>query len=116
MRFEIAYQRLQRVALIGAFGLALTGQTDSAFASVFNVAPTKIVLTADQSSTLLTITNDSDKIIRFQLTVFTWDQNDDGSMKLTPTTDIVIYPPMLSLAAKEVRRIRLGTQSPIPAP
>ena len=87
--------------------LAFTGR---AAAGVFSVTPTRLLLTVDQKSTLVTLSNDSDHAVRFQLSVFTWDQNDDGSMKLGPTSDVVFYPPLLTLAGHETRQIRVGTQ------
>ena len=112
MRYDSNHNLLTRVALIALFGLTLLGQADSALAAAFNVSPTRILLSSQQTSALLTLTNDSDKAIRFQLSVVAWDQSDEGQMKLTPNSDIIIFPPLVTIAAHESRRIRVGAQVP----
>ena len=112
MRYDSNRNLLTRVALIALFGLTLLGQADSALAAAFNVSPTRILLSSQQTSALLTLTNDSDKAIRFQLSVVAWDQSDEGQMKLTPNSDIIIFPPLVTIAAHESRRIRVGAQVP----
>ena len=110
MRSHLTAGTFRPLLQAGVACLVLLGLADRALASVFSVTPTRLVLTTDQKSALLTVSNDSDRAVRFQLSIFTWDQNDDGSMKLGPTSDIVFYPPLLTLAAKETRQIRVGTQ------
>jgi fimbrial chaperone protein len=112
VRNDSNFTLLTRVALIALFGLTLLGQANSALAAAFNVSPTRITLSAQQTSALLTLTNDSDKTIRFQLSVVAWDQTEDGQMRVTPNNDIVIFPPLVTIAAHESRRIRVGAQVP----
>ena len=83
-----------------------------AAASSFNVNPTQIVLTGTATSALLTIRNDSDEELRFQLSAFAWDQSPTGELLLEPTTDVVFYPALLTLAPKEERKIRVGRTAP----
>ena len=84
----------------------------SASASSFNVNPTQIFLTGKATSALLTIRNDSDDTLRFQLSAFAWDQSATGELLLEPTTDVVFYPALLTLAPKEERKIRVGRTAP----
>lgn len=79
-----------------------------ASASTFNVSPTQVFLSGKASSALLTLRNDSEEPLRFQLSVFAWDQSPSGEMTLAPTQDIVFFPALLTLASKEERKIRVG--------
>jgi fimbrial chaperone protein len=77
-------------------------------ASTFNVSPTQVYLDGKTSSALLTLRNESDEPLRFQLSVFAWDQSPSGEMMLAPTGDIVFFPALVSLGPKEERKIRVG--------
>ena len=88
------------------------GAMGSAFASSFSVNPTQIYLTSKSTSAILTLRNESDESLRFQLTVFAWDQSVQGEMKLQPTSDIVFFPTLLTLAPKESRNVRVGAATP----
>ena len=77
-------------------------------ASTFNVSPTQVFLDGRASSALLTLRNDSTEPLRFQLSVFAWDQAPSGEMTLTPTEDIVFFPALVTLQPKEERKIRVG--------
>ena len=79
-----------------------------ASASTFNVSPTQVFLSGKASSALLTLRNDSEEPLRFQLSVFAWDQSPSGEMTLAPTQDVVFFPALLTLAPKEERNIRVG--------
>ena len=96
-----------RAGLI-AICLTAPGVIGSAFASSFAVNPTQIFLTSKSTSAILTLRNESDETLRFQLTVFAWDQSVQGEMKLQPTSDIVFFPTLLTLAPKESRNVRVG--------
>ena len=103
-----------RASLI-AMCLAAPGVVGSAFASSFAVNPTQIFLTSKSTSAILTLRNESDESLRFQLTVFAWDQSARGEMKLQPTADIVFFPTLLTLAPKESRNVRVGAATPFEA-
>jgi fimbrial chaperone protein len=79
-----------------------------ASASSFNVNPTQIFLTAKATSALLTVRNESDETLRFQLSAFAWDQGASGELMLAPTGDIVFYPALITLPPHEERKIRVG--------
>lgn len=93
--------------LIAALALSAAA-APSAAASSFAVSPTRIFLSSKSSSALLTLRNESEETLRFQLTVFAWDQNARGDMQLNPTQDIVFFPPLLSLGPGESRNVRVG--------
>jgi fimbrial chaperone protein len=89
-------------------GLAL-GQAHRAGAAVFTINPTVVTLTPKASSALLSLKNDSDEPIRFQVTAYGWNQNAAGEMDLKPTEDVVFYPALFTLGPKQERKIRIGT-------
>lgn len=108
--------RVTRTSWTAAFAaLSLLGATRPASASSFTVNPTQIFLAPRTTSALLTVRNESDDTLRFQLTVFKWDQTPQGELKLEPTQDVVFFPALLSLAPKEERRIRVGAATPFAA-
>jgi fimbrial chaperone protein len=77
-------------------------------ASSFTVNPTQIHLAGRAMSALLTLRNEDQVPLRFQMSVFSWDQDAQGEMHLEPTQDIVFFPPLLTLGPNEERRIRVG--------
>lgn len=83
-----------------------------AAAATFSVNPTQIFLGGRTLSALVTIRNESGEALRFQLSVFAWSQSPSGEMTLTPTEDIVFFPPLLTLRPAEERRIRVGSVAP----
>lgn len=95
-----------------AAGVAVVLGAGPSFASSFTVNPTQIFLAPKGTSALLTLRNDSDQTLRFQLTVFAWDQSAQGEMKLQATRDVVFFPALLTLAPKESRNVRVGASTP----
>jgi fimbrial chaperone protein len=85
----------------------------SASAATFSVNPTQIFLSGRTTTALLTIKNDSDQPVRFQLSAFAWAQSGSGEMQLEETEDVVFFPALLTLGPKEERRVRIG--SPVAA-
>ena len=92
--------------------LAFLCQGTMASASTFTVSRVNVLLTARQKSELVTVKSSSDATLRFQVSVFAWDQNPQGEMALTPTRDIVFFPPLFSLKPGEERSLRIGTATP----
>jgi fimbrial chaperone protein len=83
-------------------------QAGAASAATFTVDPTQIFLSGRTGSVLLTLRNESDETLQFQLSVFEWGQSPTGEMQLQPTEDIVFFPTLLTLKPKETRRVRVG--------
>jgi fimbrial chaperone protein len=100
-----------RFATAALFGLWASGgwHVASASAATFTVEPTQIQLSARTGSVLLTLRNDSDDTLQFQLSLFKWTQTPSGQMQLEPTDDIVFFPTLLALKPKESRRVRIGS-------
>jgi fimbrial chaperone protein len=97
--------RLACVATLLVAGLLAAARAD---ASSFSVNPTQVALSAKLTSALLTIRNETDEPLRFQLSVSAWSQSLTGEMQLTPTSEIIFFPALLALGPKEERKIRVG--------
>jgi len=98
-----------------ATALAMLLSASGASAATFTVNPTQIFLSGKTTTALLTLRNDSEETLRFQLTAFGWQQTPAGEITLTPTQDVVFFPALLTLAPKEERRIRVGSTVPAAA-
>jgi fimbrial chaperone protein len=98
---------LRLLAGLFALTMALSSQ-----AATFRVNPIRVTLSGGSTSALLTLTNESDKTVRFQVSSFAWSQDPAGEMKLEETDDILFFPALLSLGAKEERNVRIGYVGP----
>lgn len=83
-----------------------------AYGASFTVSPIQVYLSAKQTSTIVTVRNDSDESMRFQLTAMKWDQSETGEMQLTPTTDVVFFPRLLTIPRGDQRNVRVGIVVP----
>jgi len=92
-------------AALFLLGLLTAGLAEAA---TFRVSPIRLSLNARSTSGLLTISNESDEILRFQLAAFRWSQGATGEMELEPTEDIVLFPRLLTLEPHRERKIRVG--------
>jgi len=78
-------------------------------AADFTVNPIQIFLAGQTRSAILTVQNTSSEPLRFQLNAFTWAQDPAGQMQLAPTSEIIFFPRLLTLAPGEQRIVRVGT-------
>lgn len=83
----------------------------AASATTFTVDPVQISLSASKKSALLTLQNTSQETLRFQLSLFTWDQDPQGQMHLGPSSEVVFFPSLVSLPPGESRVVRVGTSA-----
>ena len=93
---------------LGILLAALAFQADRLEAATFTVNPMQVVFTPARKSAVVTLKNTSKEEMRFQVTVFTWEQTARGEMQLGDTTDIVFFPQLLVLGPGQQRPIRLG--------
>jgi fimbrial chaperone protein len=91
--------------------LAVSGAS-SAAAADFTVNPIQIFLSSQNPSAILTVQNTSTEPLRFQLNAFNWTQDAAGQMVLTPTTEVIFFPRLLSLVPGEQRIVRVGASVP----
>lgn len=92
-------------------GLAWLLLGEATTAATFRVEPIHVFLGAKGKSALVTVTNESQETIRFQVTVFAWDQNRKGEMKLEPTEEVVFFPKLFTLDPGKSQKIRVGVTS-----
>jgi fimbrial chaperone protein len=108
----VAHSRRTLAACLAiAVGLAL-GQAAAAAAASFTVNPTQVFLSSTTRSALVTIRNETDKPVRFQLSLVAWTQDPNGQMQLASTEDVVFFPALLTLDGREERRVRIGAEVP----
>jgi fimbrial chaperone protein len=98
-------------APVAVVGLVL-GQADAARAASFSVNPIQITLSASAKSALLTVKNETDLPVRFQVTLFAWSQDPSGQMVLAATQDVAFFPALLTLKPHEERKVRVGATVP----
>jgi fimbrial chaperone protein len=104
--------RVAAAARVALLLLLTLGPEEAAAASTFTVNRVQVFLSPRAKSETLTVRNVSGGTLRFQLSVFAWDQTPQGEMVLAPTRDIVFFPPLFTLAPGEERTIRIGTATP----
>lgn len=80
-------------------------------AASLQVAPTSLQLSARQNAEALWVSNSGSAPVSVQARVFRWTQR-DGRDQLDPTSDLVVSPPMQSLAAGQQQLIRVVRAQP----
>ena len=101
-------RRFLRSALACALALSSLCLSRAAQASSFDVSPINLVLSNKMTTTMLTVSNRGQEVLRFQITAFLWKQTPEGEMQLEPTQDIVFFPAMLTVNGNESRKLRVG--------
>jgi fimbrial chaperone protein len=86
----------------------------AAAASNFTVTPTEINLSTSTTSALVTLRNEAKTPLRFEVTVFTWSEDEHGRMTLTPSADVTFFPRLIELAGGTSRNIRIGFKAGAP--
>lgn len=94
--------------LISMAIVALLLAPRAAIASNFTVTPTEVNLSASATSALITLRNGGKAPLRFEVTVFSWSEDEHGKMTLNPSSDVTFFPKLVELAAGASRNIRIG--------
>lgn len=102
-RFRVFSGRFKTAAL--ACALALGGP---AHAGNFKVSPTRVVIDDKHQSVLITVDNNSNAPIRFEVTAEAWSEALEGGTLLEPTDDLVVFPTLLTVGPNSSRRLRIG--------
>lgn len=111
MRGERPSARGRTLVTIALVVLAAAAVSPAA-GSDFTVNPIQIFLSSQNPSAILTVQNTSTEPLRFQLNAFSWAQDPAGQMVLTPTTEVIFFPRLLSLVPGEQRIVRVGASVP----
>jgi fimbrial chaperone protein len=104
-------QRAVLRSLVGAAlvcGCALIAAHAAAFS--LKVTPIPIVITGGATSTMVEIQNEGSEPLRIQASVFDWTQAASGEDKLAPSTELLVFPSLVTIAAGASRKVRIGTQ------
>lgn len=89
-------------------GLALFLASQLALAGSFSVSPTRLTLSVQQSSGMLTVRNTSDEETVVQLQANAWSQQQEGSDVLKVTSDLIAVPPLFTLQPGASQVVRVG--------
>jgi fimbrial chaperone protein len=102
--------RRQRIPIVL---VALLLASHALIASNFTVTPTEVDLSASATSALVTLRNGSKSPLRFEVTLFSWSEDEHGQMALTPSSDVTFFPKLVELAGGASRNIRVGINAGI---
>jgi fimbrial chaperone protein len=80
-----------------------------ALAGRFSVAPIRVDFGAGLRIGAVTVTSEDDHPLVFKNSPSLWTQNADGGDVYTPTSDLVVTPPLLRVETGEPRIVRIGT-------
>ncbi len=92
-----------------SLGLGLVLQAGSARAGQLAVNPVQIKLDAEAPTELLSLRNNGTSPARYEIHAFAWSETSEGELRLAPTDEVLVFPPVLSLAPGELRNVRIGT-------
>ncbi|MGH7660867.1 MAG: fimbrial biogenesis chaperone [Vulcanimicrobiaceae bacterium] len=97
-----------RTAIFGALiGLCATQVAASAPPS-FKIDPISVTLPAANASALVSVVNEGDTDIRFQVTGAGWQQSTKGEIQLEPTKALIYFPSVFTVGAGQTKKIRVG--------
>jgi fimbrial chaperone protein len=99
-----------RLAALAAAALVLG--VGSAQAAEVQVSPVIVRLSPAARSAIVVVKNQGQETARFELQARSWEQSLAGEMVLGPTSDLAVYPPMITLAPGEERNVRIGAITP----
>jgi fimbrial chaperone protein len=80
----------------------------SGLGASFNISPVIITLDGKMRSDRIAVTNNGETEISLQLSVVAWTQDGEGRDSYEKTSDIVVFPKILSIPKGEERIIRIG--------
>jgi fimbrial chaperone protein len=100
--------RIKFVFSIVAVLTTLLVSSPAAYAGAFNVKPIRVFLSKDAGSTVLTIENQDQKVLRLQVRAYAWTNDRHGQPVLTPSDDLIVFPTLVDINPMEHRSIRIG--------
>ncbi|PPU76289.1 MULTISPECIES: fimbrial biogenesis chaperone [Xanthomonas] len=100
-------------ALAVLLGPGVGGMLPAAQAASLQLAPTSLSLGAEQAADGLWLSNSGGAPVQVQTRAYRWTQR-DGQDQLEPTQELLVSPPMRTLAAGERQLIRVIRAGPPP--
>src|SRR5439155_17410544 len=83
-----------------------------ALAAGLDVSPVQIDLSRETAKALLTLHNGGEETVRYQVSVFAWDESPTTGMKLDKTDNIIIFPQIFTLKPNDSHNIQIKTTMP----
>jgi fimbrial chaperone protein len=83
-------------------------------AADFQVSPIMLELGQGVKSGVFNVMNQSQEKLNFQISVSEWSQDADGKDVYTDSSDIIFFPKIMTLEAREQQVIRVGIKGPQP--
>ena len=94
-------------------GLLVAGSFPaSVFAGAFGVSPIRIDLDPAIRTGLVTVSNDEDRKLYFQVSLMEWTQTAAGEDQYAPSADLLFFPQIFTVDPKDKRLIRVGIKAP----
>src|SRR5450759_1169209 len=96
---------LKAAVLTAAFFMA--GSLNLAVAGTFQVTPVRVELSAQQSTTALTVSNNGSDPVVVQLQTSAWAQ-ENGNDQYSSTDDLIATPPIFTIQPGANQIVRIG--------
>lgn len=84
----------------------------TASAGEWRVTPIRLDFDARTKSAVITVINEGDEKVNFQIRAFEWMQDAEGKDQYQETQEIIFFPRIMALDKKEERVIRAGIRIP----
>lgn len=108
LRNTFTLSRVSRLAALGISTLAaLSWAAGAAEAQSLMVLPVNIQMAPGQGAATLTVMNKGDAETSVQLRAYGWDQPQGGDDQLTPSDEILLSPPMATIAPGGSQVVRI---------
>jgi fimbrial chaperone protein len=104
-------QQLHKIVL--ATALAGCAFLNVAHAGEFVVSPVRLDLGPAARSGAITVRNDGQEKLGFQLEAMEWRQDADGKDEYLPTSELVFFPKIMSVEPGQDGLVRVGIRSPL---
>jgi len=101
----------RRIHLVAnLIALSVLATAEAAVAGTFSISPIRVELSAQQRTEALTVRNEAgDKEVVVQAQAFAWSQQ-DGQDVLTETRDVIVTPPVFTMAANSQQIVRVAVR------
>lgn len=102
-------------ALIASLCLGVALGPAGAQAAAFGVTPIRIDLEPASRTGIITVSNDDQRRLTFQVKLAEWTQAPNGDDQHADSADLVFFPQILTVEPGEKRLVRVGLKGPLPA-